>query len=162
LTVASLTRAVHAPDLTVGSRIVPLGKPVLDVISFADHVEANLARLDGVAVVLLVGELNAVVGHDRVDAVILKLIAVLFMIATDKSNKRRLTTNRGTSAICFNPRARLIVQRLVSQLGHSGRRVAIVASVISPAVARVARLVCDRRSTTVTSIISVGSLAVAA
>ena len=38
-------------------------------IGFADHVKAHLARLGDVAVAWLLGELNAVVGQDRVNAV---------------------------------------------------------------------------------------------
>jgi len=57
--------------------MVQLGKPVLDVIGFADHVEAHLARLGGVAVARLLGELDApfdfaqdrIIGQDRVDPV---------------------------------------------------------------------------------------------
>jgi len=49
--------------------MVRLGKPVLDVITFADHVEAHLARPGGVTVARLLGELDAVVGRDRVNAV---------------------------------------------------------------------------------------------
>ena len=64
-----LNRAVHPLDLTVGPKMVRLGKPVLDVIGFADHVKAHLARPGGVAVAWLLGELNAVVGQDRVNAV---------------------------------------------------------------------------------------------
>ena len=64
-----LNRAVHPLDLTVGPRMLRLGKPVLDVISFADHVEAYLARPGGVTVARLLGELDAVVGQDRVNAV---------------------------------------------------------------------------------------------
>ena len=37
-----LDRAVHPLDLTDGPRMVRLGKPVLDVIGFANHVEAHL------------------------------------------------------------------------------------------------------------------------
>jgi len=42
---------------------------VLNVIGFADHVEAHLARPGGVTVARLLRELDAVVGQDRVDAV---------------------------------------------------------------------------------------------
>jgi len=42
---------------------------VLDVVGFADHVEAHLSREGGVAVARLLGELDAVVGQDRVDLV---------------------------------------------------------------------------------------------
>jgi len=57
--------------------MVRLGKPVLDVIGFADHAEAHLARPGGVAAARLLGELDApfdfaqdrIVSQDRVDAV---------------------------------------------------------------------------------------------
>ncbi|MDR6134529.1 hypothetical protein QE361_001504 [Sphingomonas sp. SORGH_AS802] len=42
---------------------------MLDVVGLADHVEAHLAGPGGVAVAWLLGELNAVIGQDRVDAV---------------------------------------------------------------------------------------------
>ena len=61
--------AVHPLDLTVGLRMVRLGKSVLNVICFADHVKGHLARPGGVAVAWLIGELHAVVGQDRVNAV---------------------------------------------------------------------------------------------
>ena len=64
-----LNRAVHPLDLTVGPRMVRLGKPVLNFIGFADHVKAHLARPGGVAAAWLLGELDAIVGQDRVNAV---------------------------------------------------------------------------------------------
>ena len=65
-----LNRAVHPPlDLPVGPRVVRLGKPMLNVIGFGDHVKAHLARRGGVAVARLLGELDAIVGQDRVNAV---------------------------------------------------------------------------------------------
>ncbi len=54
-----LNRADHPRDLTVGPRMVRLGKPVLNVIGLADHVKAHLARPGGVAVAWLLGELDA-------------------------------------------------------------------------------------------------------
>jgi hypothetical protein len=42
---------------------------VLDAVRFADHVEAALAREDGVPVARLLGELHAVVSEQRVNAV---------------------------------------------------------------------------------------------
>jgi len=57
-----LNRAVHLLDPTIGPRMVRLGKPVLNVIGFADHVKAHLARTSVVAVARLLGELDAVVG----------------------------------------------------------------------------------------------------
>ena len=49
--------------------MVGFGEPVLDVVCLADHVEAHLTRAGGVAVAGLLGELDAIVGQDRVDAV---------------------------------------------------------------------------------------------
>ncbi len=64
-----LDGAVHPLDLTVGRRVVRLGRPVLDVVCFADHVEAHLTRPGGVTVARLLGKLDAIVGQDRVDPV---------------------------------------------------------------------------------------------
>jgi hypothetical protein len=49
--------------------VVRFGEPVLDVVPLADHVEAHLTRPGGVPVAGLLGELDAIVGQDRVDAV---------------------------------------------------------------------------------------------
>ena len=49
--------------------MIRLGEPVLDAVCVADHVEAHLARLGGVAVAGLLGELDAIVVQDGVDAV---------------------------------------------------------------------------------------------
>jgi hypothetical protein len=46
-----------------------LGKPVLDVIRFADHVEAHLPRPDGVPFARLLGKLDTIVGQDLADPV---------------------------------------------------------------------------------------------
>ncbi len=62
-------RAVNPLDLTISPRVVRLCKPVLDVVRLADHVEAHLPRPGGAAVARLLGELNDVVGQDRVDPV---------------------------------------------------------------------------------------------
>ena len=58
--------SVHALDLSVGPGMVDLGQAVLDAICHADAVEDVL---EGVAVPLVVAELDAVVGEDRVDRV---------------------------------------------------------------------------------------------
>jgi hypothetical protein len=42
---------------------------VLDVVCRADHVEAHLTRPGGVPVARLLGELDAIVRQDRVDAI---------------------------------------------------------------------------------------------
>jgi hypothetical protein len=49
--------------------VVRFGKPVLDVVCLADHVEAHLTRPGGVPVARLLSELDAVIGQDRVDAI---------------------------------------------------------------------------------------------
>ena len=72
---------VHAFDLAVRPRMVGFGQPVLDparhcprtnggqIRALADHVEARLPGIDGVAVPGLLGELDAVVRQDRVNAI---------------------------------------------------------------------------------------------
>jgi len=60
---------VHPLDLPVGPRMVRFGEPVLDAILLADHVEAHLTRPGGVAVAGLLGELDAIIGQDGMDAV---------------------------------------------------------------------------------------------
>lgn len=60
---------VHPLDLTVGPWVVRFGEPVLDVVGLADHVEAHLAGPGGVSVTKLLGELNAIVRQNGVDAV---------------------------------------------------------------------------------------------
>jgi hypothetical protein len=42
---------------------------VLDAVSFAEHVEAHLPGVGGVPVPGLVGELDAIIGLNRVDPV---------------------------------------------------------------------------------------------
>ncbi len=64
-----LDRAVHPLHLTVGPRVVRLGQPVLDVVCFADHVEAHLTLSGGVTVARLLGKLDAVVSQDRANPV---------------------------------------------------------------------------------------------
>ena len=49
--------------------MVRLNGPLLDFVRFADHIEAYLTRPSGVTVARLIGELDAIVGQDRVDAV---------------------------------------------------------------------------------------------
>ncbi len=60
--------AVHPLDLIVGPRVVRHGEAVFDVVCLADPVVAHLARRCGVTIARLVGELDAIVGQDRVDA----------------------------------------------------------------------------------------------
>ena len=64
-----LDRAVHPLDLAIGPRGGRPRKPVLDPVGLADHVEAHLPGTGGVTVARLFGELDAVVGQDRMDAV---------------------------------------------------------------------------------------------
>ncbi len=49
--------------------MVRFGEPVLDIVCLIDHVEAHLAGPAGVPVAGLLGELDAIVGQDRVDAI---------------------------------------------------------------------------------------------
>ena len=53
----------------IGPRVVWLCEAVLDVVRLTDHFEAHLPRPGGVTVARLLGELDAVVGQDRVDPV---------------------------------------------------------------------------------------------
>ena len=64
-----LDGAVHALDLAVGPWMVRFGEPVFDIVRLADHVEAHLARPGGVAVAGLLGELDAIVREEGVDAI---------------------------------------------------------------------------------------------
>lgn len=64
-----LDRAVHAFDLAVGPRMVRLCQPVLDPVGFTDHVEPHWSGIDWVPVPGLLGELDAVIREDRVNAV---------------------------------------------------------------------------------------------
>ena len=61
-----LDRAVHPLDLTIGPRMVHLGQPVLDVVLGANAAEDVR---EGIGVLLAVGELNAIIRQDDVDAV---------------------------------------------------------------------------------------------
>ena len=64
-----LDRAVHSLDLAIGPRVVWLGQSMLDPIGVADHVEAHLPRVCCVPVAGLLGELDAIVGQDRMNAI---------------------------------------------------------------------------------------------
>ena len=66
-----LDGAVHAFDLTIGPWVVGLGKPMLDAVLVADLIEAVDAIACGPAIAIagLVGELDAIVGHDGVEPV---------------------------------------------------------------------------------------------
>ena len=56
-------------SLAVGPGVVRFGEPVLNAVCLADHIEAHRPGVDGVAVPGLLGELDSIVGQDRVDAV---------------------------------------------------------------------------------------------
>ncbi|MBB5712890.1 hypothetical protein FHT02_004151 [Sphingomonas xinjiangensis] len=63
-----MVRLIRSTDLTIGSGMVGNGEAMLHVVRFADHVEADLMRPGGVPVAGLLGEVDAIVGQDRVDA----------------------------------------------------------------------------------------------
>jgi len=66
-----LDRAVHAFDLAVGPRMLDLGKPVLDAVLTAAHVE-HMGHVSGrwaIGVARRKRELNAVVGEHGVNFV---------------------------------------------------------------------------------------------
>ena len=52
-------RTVHPFDLAVGPRMVRLRQAVFNPIGLANHVKAQWARIDGIAVSRLLGELDA-------------------------------------------------------------------------------------------------------
>jgi hypothetical protein len=62
-----LEGAVHPLDLAVGPPVVRFGKPVLDVVCLASHVEAHLTRPGGVTFARLFGELDASLRIDPPD-----------------------------------------------------------------------------------------------
>ncbi len=64
-----LDGAVHPLDLTIGPGMIGLRQSVLDSVRLADHVEAHLPGIDRVSIPGLVGELDPVVGKDRMDPV---------------------------------------------------------------------------------------------
>ena len=66
-----LDRPVHALDLTVGPRMLDLGEPVLDAVLPAPHVEHMYhgSRCRAIRIAWREGELNAIVGENRVDLV---------------------------------------------------------------------------------------------
>lgn len=64
-----LDGAIHPFDLAVGPRMIWLGEPMLDVVGFADHVEAHLTRGRCVAVTWLVSELDAIIRQDGVNTI---------------------------------------------------------------------------------------------
>ena len=61
-----LDRSVHPLDLAVGPGMIDFGQPVFDFVIIADTVE-NVS--EGVFLPGLIGELDAVVGQNRVDPV---------------------------------------------------------------------------------------------
>ncbi|GAN79074.1 hypothetical protein SAMN02746095_02261 [Acidocella aminolytica 101 = DSM 11237] len=62
-------RLVHPLDLAVGPGMILLHQTVLNPVGFADHVEAHLPRICCIPVAGLLGELDAVVSNERVDAI---------------------------------------------------------------------------------------------
>ncbi len=64
-----LDRAVHALNLIIGPRTVWLSQLMLDAVGFKDRVEPHGPGIDCVAIAWLLGELDAVVRQNRVDAV---------------------------------------------------------------------------------------------
>ncbi len=61
-----LDRPVHPLDLSICPRVIDFGQPVFDFVFIADTVED---MPEGVFVPGLVGELDAIVGQNRVDRV---------------------------------------------------------------------------------------------
>jgi hypothetical protein len=57
---------VHPLDLPVRLRTVRLGEAMPDAVGLAGHGEAHLAEPRGIPVAGLFGELNAIIGQDRV------------------------------------------------------------------------------------------------
>jgi hypothetical protein len=62
-------RAVHPLDLAISPWVVWLGQAVLDPIYLVDHVAAHPPRIFSVPVAGLLGEPDAVIGQDRVNAI---------------------------------------------------------------------------------------------
>src|SRR4029077_16291949 len=66
-----LDRPVHALDLTVGPRVLDLGQPMFDPVLPAVYVEhmRHGSRRRAIRIAWREGELNAIVGENRVDLV---------------------------------------------------------------------------------------------
>lgn len=64
-----LDRAVHPFDLAVGPGVIGLRQPMLDPVYVADHVKTHGSRIECVPVSRLFGELDAIIGQDRVDVI---------------------------------------------------------------------------------------------
>lgn len=60
---------VHPFDLTTFPQMIVYCEPMFDAVCLTDHVEAHLPRERCIPVARLLGELDAVVGQDRVAAV---------------------------------------------------------------------------------------------
>lgn len=58
--------SVHSLDLPIGPGVLHLCQPVLDIILVTDPVEDVVG---GIFIALLIGELDAIIGEDDVDAV---------------------------------------------------------------------------------------------
>ena len=61
--------AVHPFNLAIGPRVIWLSQPMLDAIGLSDQVKSHLAECHTVTIARLLGELDAVIGQDCMDAV---------------------------------------------------------------------------------------------
>ena len=64
-----LDRSVHPLDLAVGPWMVRFGQSVFNLIGLADHVETHGPRIRYVTIAGLFGELDAIIGQDRMNAI---------------------------------------------------------------------------------------------
>jgi hypothetical protein len=64
-----LDREVHSLDLTVGSGMIGLGQAMLNPIGLADYVKAHRSGIDGVPVLWLLGELDAIIFENGMNLV---------------------------------------------------------------------------------------------
>jgi hypothetical protein len=64
-----LDRAVHSLDLAICPWMIGFGQSMFYPVRLADHVEAHLSGIDGIAVSALLCELDAIIRQDGVDFV---------------------------------------------------------------------------------------------
>ena len=64
-----LDRTVHSLDLAIRPWMVGFGQSMFNPVRLADHVEAHLSGIDGIAVSGLLCELDAVIRQNGVDFV---------------------------------------------------------------------------------------------
>ena len=64
-----LDRAVHSLDLSICPWMVGFGQSMFNPVRLADHVEAHLSGIDGIAISGLLCELDAVIRQNGVDFV---------------------------------------------------------------------------------------------